>query len=281
MSQSRRPSDLAEALALRAEKNLTPYAGGTDLMPGHRRWMGLKPDLEGLLFIGHLPELQTIAEADGSMHIGACVTLSALLRDARTPDILGQIIASMAAPGVRNLATMGGNICNASPAGDTLPYLYALDAKLVAQSVSGKREIAIADFITGPGRTGLGQDEILTGVKIPLEDWEHRQHQKVAARKANALSKVSFLGLARRKDGEICDLRLAWGAVGPLVVRSSQLEQSLLNLAAKGTWPEGEPDSCLKAHAGLISPIDDQRSSAAYRRQVALGLALDFLKSLA
>ena len=158
-----------------------------------------------------------------------------------------------------------------------------MNAKLLVQRISGKREIAIADFITGPGRTSLGQDEILTGVKIPLEDWEHRQHQKVAARKANALSKVSFLGLARR--GKRRNLRFGgWpGArVGPLVVRSLQLEQSLLNLAAKGRpWPEGEPDSCLKAHAGLISPIDDQRSSAAYRKQVALGLARDFLRSLA
>ena len=65
MSQSHRPSGLAEALALRAEKTLTPYDGGTDLMPGHRRWMGLKPDLDGLLFIGHLPELQEIAVENG------------------------------------------------------------------------------------------------------------------------------------------------------------------------------------------------------------------------
>ena len=278
MSQSHRPDNLGQALALRKEKALTPYAGGTDLMPGHRRWMGLKPDLDGLLFIGHLPELKGLNLDQGIMRIGACTTLAKLLQDKRTPPVLCEIIATMAAPGVRNLATLGGNICNASPAGDTLPYLYAVDAKVTLQSASGQRELPLAGFILGPGKTALGEDEILTGISLSPGEWDHVLHEKVSARKANALSKVSFLGLAQMKEGRLVDLRLAWGSVGPLVVRSRELEQRLINSATHGTpWPEEELASCLEA---LIRPIDDQRSSADYRKQVALGLAGDFLRSL-
>ncbi|MGD9123911.1 MAG: FAD binding domain-containing protein [Desulfarculaceae bacterium] len=276
-----RPQNLTQALELRGQNRAQVYAGGTDLMPGARRWMGIRPSLaDEVMFIGQLPELRGVDTVGGRLSIGPCTTLAELMDDPATPDILKKVIASMAAPGVRNLATLGGNICNASPAGDTLPYLYAVGTALVLQSASQKRELGISDFILGPGETCLRKDEILTRIMVPLEKYEREEHQKVAARKANALSKVSFLGLAQKEGNKLTGLRLALGAVAPTVVRSRELELRLLEAAASGGWDRAFISELLDSYACLIRPIDDQRSSAAYRRHVALGLLERFLVSL-
>lgn len=137
-------------------------------------------------------------------------------------------------------------------------------------------------FILGPGKTALLDDELLTEIILPPDDSSLREHQKVASRKANALSKVSFLGLARKKGRVITDLRLALGAVSPTVVRSRKLEQNLLEIASSGGGFEKRRLSGVRdRYARPIRPIDDHRSSAAYRKRTALGLIEHFLVSLA
>lgn len=278
--QTFRPADLAAALDYRARTGAAPYAGGTDLMPGHRRWLGLRPNLpERVMFIGHLPEL-TGLQADGDeLVIGAARTLADLEADPLVPELFRQVIAAMAAPGVRNLATLGGNICNASPAGDTLPYLHALEARLVLSRPGGERLVPIDQFITGPGQTDLAADELLTAVRLPLTRFNRTFHHKVAARRANALSKASMVGLARLEEGDLADLRLAWGAVGPRVVRSPDWEAELRQ-AWQGGWSEAALDKSLADLAGLVEPIDDQRSTADYRRRVVVRLSRYFLESI-
>ncbi len=270
------PKSLAEALAIRRENRTVPFAGGTDLMARRRSWAGTLPRFEApALFISGLPELRQISRNEGILTIGAALTLAELLQMEPVPAILKRALAEMASPAIRNLATIGGNLCNASPAGDTLPPLYALGAAVVLESASGRRELPIGQFIRGPGQTALGPAELLIGVKIPAGEFPAVFYQKVGTRKADALSKLSCAALARINNGRVEEARLALGAVAPTVIR---LETAEARLTGVGT---GELDrvlpEILKLYDEAIRPIDDQRSSASYRRKVALWLIEEWI----
>jgi CO/xanthine dehydrogenase FAD-binding subunit len=274
-----RPFTLKETLSCLNETKGVLYAGGTELMVRNIRWGSVPlPSLHNAIFIGHLKELKHIDTDDGQLRIGACTTLADLVLHQSTPAVLKKIIGGMASPAVRSLATIGGNICNASPAADTLPYLYAVDARVVCESIHGQREIAIDRFITGPGKTDLGTDEILTAVIIPGNVFNHEFHRKVSARRANSLTKISFVGLAKRKRGQLTDIRCAFGAVGPTVVRSREIERAAVEAISS---PSPLVVQCLVVeYSRQIHPIDDQRSTAVYRRDVALRLLENYLHSL-
>jgi xanthine dehydrogenase FAD-binding subunit len=139
-----RPASLDEALRIRAEDEAIPFAGGTDLMVKRRRYSGLVPRLDRpALFIAHLPQLRGVSLERAVLTVGAAVTLSEMLSDDRVPGVLREAIGQMASPAIRNVATLGGNVCNASPAGDTLPALYCLNARLVLGSQRGERRVPI------------------------------------------------------------------------------------------------------------------------------------------
>ena len=273
------PKNLAEALAIRRDRRVIPFAGGTDLMVRRRSWAGTLPAFEEApLFLGGLEELQVIRREDVVLHLGAAATLTDILDNQATPEILKRALAEMAAPAIRNAGTLGGNICNASPAADSLPPLYALGASVLLQSAAGAREVPIEAFITGPGRTDLRHDELLVAVTVPLAGYGIVYYRKVGARKADALAKVSFAGLAKVADGRVEDVRIALGAVAPRVVRSRQAED-----LCRGKRVDELPGLLaeLKAiYAGQIRPIDDQRSNAAYRSAVSLRLIEYFLSGL-
>ena len=175
------------------------------------------------------------------------------------------------------MATLGGNICNSSPAGDSLPLLYALDAELLIASGCRRIELPIEAFINGPGKNCLKPGELLAAVRIPSKSFHRILYKKVATRNATALSKLSFIGLAEVDEGELRDLRMAFGAVGPTVIRSRDLEQDVLQGIQEGRLLLGE---VLQEYSRLIRPIDDQRSTAVYRKTTALRLAQNFLGTL-
>jgi CO/xanthine dehydrogenase FAD-binding subunit len=275
-----RPRSLKEALNVRRDRRALPFAGGTDLMAARRRGPGLRPDLpQPLLFLGHLQELAEIRPGGGTLNLGAACTLSALLLHDAVPAPLKAALAEMASPALRNVATLGGNICNASPAGDTLPFLYAVEAELELAGAAHSRRLPIGEFILGPGRTALADDELLTNILLPdcaFDTWFYR---KAGTRRANALSKLSFLGLARRgREGRVEDFRCAFGAVAATVVRAPGLEARL-----KKKTP-GQAAALLPAlrggYAALLRPIDDQRSTARYRADVAVDLLAQFITTL-
>lgn len=279
MQKAYRPKDLQETLDCRSETHGTVYAGGTDIMARHRQSGGVTADMPaGVIFIGHLPELRRFHQDAGYLFIGACITLADLKAHPETPALLRKILGVMASPAIRNLATIGGNICNASPAADTLPYLYAVDARVVCQNHKGQREIPLERFISGPGKIDLAPNEILTTVVIPDEHFSHTFHKKVAARRANTPSKVSVVGLASKENENITDLRLAFGAAGPTVVRARDIEQAVLS--ADNCLSQPAMKQVLTDLAGRLCPIDDQRSTAQYRKDASLRLAADFLQSL-
>jgi CO/xanthine dehydrogenase FAD-binding subunit len=206
------------------------------------------------------------------------VTLAELADSPLVPGALREAVLQMGGPALRTVATVGGNICNASPAGDTLPFLYAWDARVTLAGTKGERTLSIADFITGPGRTALRQDEILRSLQIPAWSPSLSSWRKVGTRRANALTKVSLAAFADYGPGLPGRARLVLGAVAPTVVRLTDVE-SLLEAA----WEEGRDIHALRPRAteavmAAVHPIDDQRSTADYRRNVAAGLVLAFLE---
>jgi len=283
MVDSYRPKDLKEALSIRANHGSTPLAGGTDLMVRYKSWAGTTPLFtNSIMFVGHLTEMKYIKKVNGNeggdLIVGGAATLTMVVEHPDTPSVLKDSVLSIAAPAIRNNATLAGNICNASPAGDSICALYALDAVIVLEKNNGRREVPIEEFITGPGRTVLESDELVTAIKIPLRASSVNDFTKVGTRKANALSKLSFTGISDFKNGRIDSIALAFGAVGPTVVRSVELEKQLKGLS--GSELKSKIPGILADYGTIIVPIDDQRSSAEYRKKVAINLLEKYLKEL-
>jgi CO/xanthine dehydrogenase FAD-binding subunit len=277
-----RPGSLAEALDIRRETAATPFAGGTDLMVRHRGYKGTGHRIPGpLLFLDRIDEIQHIRREGDQLVIGAAASLSDILAHPDCPPVLAEALELHAAPAIRNRATLGGNIANASPAADSVPPLLVLDARLTLSRSGGERRLDLSAFATGPGRTVLDADELITDIRIPAAGKDalgvRHYYRKAGTRRANALSRVSLAGLARihGAPGELslADFRFAFGAVGPTVFRIRELEEAAL---------AGADIAELRAvAAGRIRPIDDQRSTADYRRAVALNALEEFLGQLA
>ena len=271
------PQSLKEALRIRKEEKAIPFAGGTDLMVKRGRLRGLAPYFEKpVLFLHKVKELTGVKFEEGRVRIGALSTLSEILENRDIPLILKYAIAEIASPAIRNLATIGGNICNASPAGDTLPPLYVMNARVVLSSFTSEREIKIMDFIKGPGSTDLKEEELLKEIIIPVEFFNIVFYRKVGTRKANSLSKVSFAGVAKLDNGIIKDIRISFGAVAPTPLRAPEVEEEIIG-KNKVKIIAKIPD-ILEKYARIIRPIDDQRSTARYRKTISLKILEYFLK---
>ena len=272
MAEMRTPQTLEQALATKVQNpGLIPYAGGTD-------WMVNRRDNAPLLFINYIPELRVLRQTEDGLFIGACCTYAQLLESPIIPELLRLSVREVASPAIRNLGTLGGNICNASPAGDTLPALYVLDARVRLASVRGRREILLADFIRGVRKIDLAPDELLEAIILPKADWSGIYYQKVGARSATAISKASFAAAVRLENGLITTIPIAFGSVAVTVVRRPELEARLY-----GRTPEelrAAKDEILDWYEPYIRPIDDQRSTADYRKAVCLGLLGDFLSQV-
>lgn len=270
------PTELSELLKLLAEhKDATIYAGGTDLMVT-RKFQ------EVVLFINQVKELQKIEKKDGFLVLGAALTYDVLLRS-EVPEMMKRVFETIASPAIRNRGTIGGNICNASPAGDTLPMWYALSALVELQSLnkSGEvsvRTIPIQNFILGIRKLDRKPGEVLTAVKIPLSVFEENTflyYKKVGARRAEAISKLSIYGMASFVQGRIDQMQVAFGAVGVTVVQPVEMPELTKGLTKAELMGKRKEitDACMKH----VKPIDDQRSTAEYRKTTAERLLDDFI----
>ena len=248
------------------------YTGGTDLLVELERGGPRPPALVCLERIGRL---KIVRDWGDGVFIGAAATHGQLLADrlvGRHFPVLKKALAELGSPQIRNMGTIGGNVVTASPAGDCLPPLYVLEAEVELRSAGGTRRLKVADFIRGPGKTCLVRGEILAGIFIPKQPAFNVQHfEKVGRRKALAIAVVSLAAcLALSETGRVKKARLAWGSVGPTVVTVEEAEKRLENrcLDAQSL---SEAARIARCH---VSPIDDVRASAAYRRQVAGNLLM-------
>ncbi len=270
------PSTFEEALKILNKEDVIIYAGGSDLMVKNKNSASLLPRFnKNLLYVGNLNLLKEIKEYDNKIEIGSACTLTSILKIEGVPKILKESIRNIASPAIRNMATIGGNICNASPAGDTLPILYALEAKLKLASINSMREVNIKDFILGPGKIILKDNEILESILIEKENFNKIYYQKVGARKASAISKISFVALAKVENQKIKDIRIAIGSVGPRIVRLKEGEDILIGTELKNI--ENLMLQVEKVYSEKVVPINDQRSTAIYRKKVVLRLIQYFL----
>ncbi len=200
--------------------------------------------------------------------IGALTTWTQLRHapviSARLPA-LAEAAATIGAAQIQNRGTIGGNICNASPAGDSLPVLLAVDAAFDLGSVEGVRTVPAREFWTGYRQTALRADELLVRVRFPVERARRTRFRKVGTRAAQAISKVVLALSYRDDEGTWRDVRLALGSVAPTTIRAHQTEALL-----EGTRPGASvADAAAAALAAEIAPIDDVRSTADYRRSVS------------
>jgi len=273
------PKTYLETLELLSSGDYRLLAGGTDLMIQRRSWSNMLPKFrKSTLLIFNLQEMKYMFEEDYFLHIGAGTSLEDIKDNDLTPELLVEAINIMASPAIRNMATLGGNIGNASPAGDSLPVLYVLNALIVLESIEAIREVPISDFIVGPGRKSIKLNEIIKEIRIPIKQFTQTKFEKVGGRKADAISKISFAGAVEINNNIIQDFRVSFGAVGPTVVRKKSLENEIIGQ----TLAEAKLDveNILKSYEPFITPINDQRSNKEYRKEVALNILESFILTL-
>jgi CO/xanthine dehydrogenase FAD-binding subunit len=273
-----RPRDLADALKMmRAAERPTPIAGATDLLvylnagthSGNRF-----VDLWGLR------ELSGIRAGRDGVRLGALATFSEIREHPVIRRRLPALVAAAAEVGgrqIQNRATVGGNVANASPAGDSLPALMALDAVVLIRSQRGARSLPFAELYRGYRDLALEPDELITGVEVRYPPRGGVQFfRKVGTRRAQSISKVvmaGVLGLDRKR--RVSHVRLAWGSVAPVTLRSTRVEEAL-----QGATPSPEAASrAREALASEIAPIDDIRSDRDYRTTVAGNVLEQFLRA--
>lgn len=269
--------ECAQMLAQHKEKARL-LAGGTDLiiqMEQHKR----KPEV--VIYLMRVPELNGVrVDADGAVRIGAAATLheietSPVIKE-KCPA-LAYAASTVGSIQIRNLATLGGNVCNASPAGDTLPALLVLGTQARIRSAGGERVVPLEEVFTGPGQTSLAPDELLVELIIPADAAKlSAVYYKQCVRQAMDIAVVG-VGVSVRKSNGVCDdVKIALGAVAPIpfrartaedVVRGKKVDGSLIQQAAEKAQAEA-------------TPIDDVRGSAAFRKEMVLRLVRRGLNTL-
>jgi CO/xanthine dehydrogenase FAD-binding subunit len=268
------PRTLAEALKMLADFGpaALPIAGGTNVLVGVRAGH-CRPAV--LVDVGRLAELAGIRQENGCLAIGAGVTIAGLLADplvAAHAALLRQAAAVFANPLIRNRATIGGNLADASPAADCAPPLLALDAEVELASTAGARRVALAHFFTGVRQTVRRPDELLVAVRWPLRGGVGAFH-KLGLRRADAISVVSAAVMvdfgprtaaAQQHTPGIETARIALGAVAPSPLRATAAEEFL---ASRSLTPDAIAEAARLATTA-VRPISDIRGPAEYRERM-------------
>jgi CO/xanthine dehydrogenase FAD-binding subunit len=239
------PRNLAEALRLKAEQpDAVPIQGGTDLMV-ELNFDRARP--VALLNLNEVAELRGWSRHDGTVRLGSGLTYAEAMEQplAEALPALAEASRTVGGPQIRNRGTIGGNLGTASPAGDALPPLLVCDAEVQIASVHGERTVPLSEFLLGPKRNVLAEDELILGVSVDVTE-SRQTFMKVGPRNAMVIAVVS---LAVRVDSE---LRAAFGSAGPVptLVRADL----------------GDADSFAQRVAEAANPIDDVRGTASYRR---------------
>ena len=273
------PTTLKDAFAILSERKgrIRVIAGGTDLMVLLNAHQLQAPEF---LDIWKVDELRGVVEEENALRIGALTTYTQLIRSNGVQRFVPSLVSASRTVGaiqIQNRGTLGGNIVNASPAGDTLPVLAAYDAELEIGSARGVRTVMFDEFYTGYRSTVLQPDELLLSVRIPkLREGERDFFWKVGTRRAQAISKTVLATRVRMTGNVLEKISIGVGSVAPTVVRVTQTER-LLN----GSTVSGELiEEARQMIAREISPITDLRSTEHYRRTVTGNVLARLLKEL-
>lgn len=271
------PGSLSNIVALLQEygEGAALLAGGTDLLSNIKR-LSRSPNV--IVDLSRVPALSFIEIKKDVLHIGAATVLNEIKKSPvvqeRAP-LLAEAIGVLASNPIRNRATIGGNLCNASPAADTAPPLLALDASLTLQGPDSERTVAISEFFRGPGQTVRRPDEVVKEVIIPFKKGRST-FLKLGRRKGFTLSIASVAAFGVIRDGNFEELRVALGAVAPTPVRCRKVEEALRGVAAT----EERIENAARLVNEEVNPITDVRASAAYRKEMSYVLTKRALKKI-
>lgn len=273
------PRSLSAVLSLLAREpgQWLPIAGGTDLMV---QYASGKLAARKLVSLWNLPELRRIEVSEYEIQIGAACTYTDVRQHALIATEFPLLASAASCTGGianQNRGTLGGNIANASPAADSLPALLVYESELILVSTRGERRVPYNTFHAGYKQTLLAPDELIRAICLPRRFFGYISYsRKVGARNAQAISKVCMAALGRTANGMIDDVRIAAGSVTPVplrlrrteeIVRGKALDREIMRAARNAAMAE-------------VQPIDDIRSTAAYRSAVLGNLVVEFLERL-
>jgi carbon-monoxide dehydrogenase medium subunit len=278
------PESLEQALALLAQHGgkARVVAGGTDLVIRMKRGDWVPPVVVN---VKRIPGLRGIERRENDIWIGALTTIADVIDSeliAEALPILAETAPTMASAQIRNLATVGGNLCNAAPSADMAPPMLVLDAQLRAVGPTGTRTLCLHDLFLGPGETALGPDEMVTGILVPLEEGWRSGYRKLEHREAMDTSVAGVAAAVKPAGSEEGapvweDVRVALGAVAPIPFRSAKVEEELRGKAATAERIERAAELA----AAESRPISDLRGPAWYRRHLIRVLSRRLLTELA
>jgi len=273
------PIDVEEAYCLKqqyGERSLY-IAGGTDLLLLMEK-ENIHPQM--LIDLTRIPVLHRLEVSDGRVLIGSAVTYSRILSFEpilSRASFLAKAIRTIGGMQIRNIATLVGNLINSSPAGDTLPPLYCLEAEIAIDGPSGKRQLPVHEFILSVRKTALAPSELVTWVRfdLPGPGW-YGTFEKLGLRRAMAIAVASVSLLLKVEERKITQARIALGAVAPTVIRVPEAESCLSMQSLDDQTIEEAAD----LSAATCTPIDDIRASSRYRREAVRGLVRRGLRVL-
>jgi CO/xanthine dehydrogenase FAD-binding subunit len=265
------PTSLEDALTTYFEMpELVIYSGGTDIMvsPSHKN--------KQFMFINQIPELKTIYSDNEFIRLGSACTFREVIENEITPTILKDACKQVAAPAIRNVGTIGGNIANGSAKADSALILAVMNSLLVLKVQNQTRIIPLNEFYLGGGKTALLDSELIIEILIPKQNLDNYYYEKVGARKALSISRVSFAGIMDIKNGKIKNIATAFGAVSDVIIRPSEIDEMLIGKSIK---------EATKMKENYISALDKAivprkgRVSTEFRKDVCMNLVRDFLDS--
>jgi CO/xanthine dehydrogenase FAD-binding subunit len=262
-----RPADFAEALRLLSEPQTRILAGGTDIFPA----TGTMPLRGRYVDVTALRDLRTITARDGCIRVGAAVTWSDLAKADLPPAFASLQTAAREVGGVQiqNRGTIAGNLCNASPAADGVPPLLILNAEVELASMRGRRRLPLGEFIIGSRRTMIAPDEIMSAILVPQPVPTARSSFfKLGARRYLVISIAMIAALLDVLDGTVREARIAVGSCSAVAKRLFDAERKLIGKAAR----PGLGDAVSESDLASLTPIDDVRGTAEFRRDAALCL---------
>jgi len=263
-------SQALQELSAHSEQDVSLLGGGTDFYPA----LGEKPMPERVLDVTRIAGLSSIQTTQNGWTIGATATWTDIIQAPLPPmfDGLKAAAREVGSVQIQNCATIGGNLCNASPAADGVPALLCLNAQVQLSSVDGVRTMALADFIRGPRTIDLRSNEILTGVLVPrINNAACSVFHKLGSRRYLVISIVMVsVVLAQDEQGVLTDVRIAVGSCSAVAQRLSVLEQALCGQSSRADLLSLVTPAMLST----LTPIDDVRGSAEYRRHAARQLVV-------
>ncbi len=267
------PGSVQEAVALLSQygNRAKILSGGTDLLV-QMKMERVAP--QAVISIGRIPGLDNIVVQDGHLHIGARATIKAIERDPQVQShyqALAEACNSFSTTQVQTMGTVGGNLGNGSPASDSAPALIVLGAHVEIAGPDGKRRLPLEQFFLGPGKTALHSGELITDIILPRPQ-AGSAFLKIS-RVAADIAKASAAVLIVRAGDRIADCRMAFGSVAPTPVRARQAEQMLIGQV----WRKDLIERAAGCAAEEITPIDDVRSTAEYRRAAVRAITCDAL----